>query len=134
MRVLILGCHELTHHLAPILIDGGHHVTVLDEHQSCPDGLPHTPQVETVPSTGVLMEDLQHGHVDSVDVFLALSKDDSRNAMAAQIATHIFDVSRTVCHVGDVSRYNAYQEMGLNVVSSTVAISAVILQAIEGGG
>lgn len=133
MRVLILGCHELTHHLAPILIDGGHHVTVLDEHKSCPNGLPHTPQVETVPSTGILMEAMQHGHIDTADVFLALSKDDSLNAMAAQIATHIFNVSRTACHVGDVSRYNAYQKMGLNVVSSTLAIFPAILQAIEGG-
>ncbi len=127
MQVLILGCGELVQHIAPALIGESYQVIILDEHQRCPNPTPRYPGAETVPSTGVLMEDLQRGDIDDVDIFLALSEDDNQNAMAAQIASHIFSVPKVICHVGNPSKYNAYKNMGLNVVSSTAIVSKNIL-------
>ncbi len=127
MQVLILGCGELVQHIAPALIGESYQVIILDEHQRCPSPTPHYPGAETVPSTGVLMEDLQRCEIDDVDAFLALSEDDNQNAMAAQIASHIFSVPKVICHVGNPSKNKAYKTLGLNVVSSTATVSENIL-------
>lgn len=132
MRVLILGCHEVTHYVAPMLSNAGHQVTVLDESPGCSEGLPQSLPIDIIQSTKILMEDMQNGHVESANVFLALANDDNLNAMATQIATHIFDVSKTVCQISNVAKCHAYQELGLNVVSSTATIAAAVLESIQG--
>lgn len=132
MQVLILGCYEPTQHLAPALVNNGHRVTILGQDQKCIDLLSQKLPIETVHCTGSLMEDLQSCHIDNVEVFLALSEDDNQNAMAAQIASHIFNVPRVICHISEASKYAVYKQMGLNVVSSTVAVSDTILQTLQG--
>ena len=132
MQVLIVGCSGLVQHVVLTLIKENQQVTILDEHQSCPNRDHYCREAVTVPSTGVLMEDLQRCDVDNTDIFLALSEDDNQNAMAAQIASHIFNVPKVICHIANPSKYNVYRSMGLNVVSSTSVISENILQDLKG--
>ena len=132
MQVLILGCNEQTHHIASCLVDDGHNVTILAQYEKCIAQLSHQISLETVQRSGDLMENLQNCHLDNADVFLALSENDNENAMAAQIASRIFNVPIVICHINEVSKYNVYKEMGLNVVSSAVMVSETILQTLEG--
>ena len=132
MQVLILGCNEQTHHIAPCLVDNGHHVTILARYEKCIAQLSHQISVEIVQRTGDLMENLQNCHIDNIDVFLALSENDNENAMAAQIASRIFNIPIVICHINEVSKHNVYKDMGLNVVSSTVMVAETILQTLEG--
>ena len=130
MRVLVMGCSQQSHHLLSVLLEEGHKVTVLMDNPSCQQHLTRDLPVNLLFSTGSLMEDLQRGNIDDVDTFLALSTNDVRNAMAAQIAIHIFSVSKVLCHVGDYSRYDAYKAMGLDVVSSTATVSNAIIHSL----
>ena len=132
MQVLILGCNEQTHHIAPCLVDNGYRVTILAPYEKCMAQLPRQISLETVQRSGDLMGNLQNCHIDNVDVFLALSENDNENVMAAQIASRIFNVPMVICHINEVSKYNVYKEIGLNVVSSTVMVSETILQTLEG--
>ena len=88
--------------------------------------------LEPIQRSNDLMENLQNCHIDNADVFLALSGNDNENVMAAQIASRIFNVPIVICHINEASKYNAYKEMGLNVVSSSVMVSGTILQTLKG--
>ena len=133
MQILILGCGDMVRHIATTLaLHREHKVIVLDEHRCCPNVNTPYPNTSVLPTTGILIEDMRRSVVDDADVFLALSVDDNLNAMAAQIASQIFSVTRVICHLSDASKCEVYREIGLTVVSSTEALSGSIAQEFSG--
>ena len=130
MRILILGCDKLGAHLATDLAGHDHRVIVLDHRPDRLDALPQNPHLETVMASDSLMEDLRAAGINSVDVFLALSQDDSRNAMAAQVASHIFHVPEVICRIGDPQRAKMYRGLGMNVVCPTVVLMDTIKSSL----
>jgi trk system potassium uptake protein TrkA len=132
MRVLILGCDQLGAHLAADLAQDGHRPTVMDSSPLCLDSLARDGlQVEAVLASESLMEDLRNVGMGGLDVFIALSEDDNKNVMAAQIASHIFHVPNVICRIGDPAREKFYRELGMNVVAPTVLVADTIKRALE---
>ena len=133
MRILILGCDKLGTHVAASLAAQGHRITVMDATPACLDSLPDEPTMEAVLTSESLMEDLRRVGMTNVDAFLALTEDDNENAMAAQVASHIFHVNEVICRVGDPQREKFYRELGINVVSPTMMLVDTIKSALKGG-
>ena len=132
MHVLILGCGNLVRHVAATLSDQGHRVVVVDEHEICAaQQNPHLAG-NVLPGGDNLMENMRRGGVERADMVIGLSRNDNRNAMAAQIASNIFNVPRTLCHVGEVSKAQVYRELGLNVLSSTHTLADSVLDGAKG--
>ncbi len=131
MQALIFGCGPAVRHIAAALVEQRQRVTVLDEHRNCPRVDGSYLNAAVVPSSGALIDDMRRCDVDHTDILLALSSNDNRNAMAAQIADRIYNVPKVICHVADASKYMAYKDMGLKVVSSTQVLSEDILEDIR---
>ena len=132
MRVLILGCNQLTTNLVLDLAQGGSHVTVVANDRPCLEHLADAPRVQVILSTEPQMEDyLQQGGIDNAEVFLALSDDDHQNALAAQIALHIFNAPKVVCHLDNPQLQIFYSALGLDVVGYSFGLLQDIRQAIE---
>ena len=128
MRILILGCDNLGAHLAADLAKEGHRITIMDTSLDALDALPQEPLVEALLASESFMEDLRSIGINNVDVFLALSEDDNKNVMAAQVASHIFHVPEVVCRIGDPEREKFYKGLGIRVVCPTL----VMVDAIKG--
>ena len=132
MRALILGCDRLTAVLAIELASAGNQVTVLSRDRDCLERLAEEPGVTPILTTEPSMQDyLQEGGVATADVFLALSDDDHQNALMAQIARHIFNVPKVVCHLGDPQLQTFYQDLGLDVVGYSMGLVQEIRRSIE---
>ena len=132
MQVLVFGCGNLAKQLIANILAGGNSVVFLDNHDECLNYFADISSVEIVRMNGNnLMEELSRGDVDGSDMVVAVSQDDNTNAMVAQIASHIFNVPRVVCHIGDVNRHETYRRIGLNIVSSTEVIADAIMRALE---
>jgi trk system potassium uptake protein TrkA len=69
--------------------------------------------------------------VDTTDIFLALSDDDHRNALTAQIARHIFNVPKVICHLDNPQLQILYAGLGLDVVGYSFGLLQDIRQSIE---
>ena len=132
MRILVLGCDKLGAHLATDLAGEGHRVTVLDARPDRLDALPHDPHLEARLASDSFVEDLRGVGVNNVDVFLALSEDDNRNAMAAQVASHIFHVPEVICRISDPQREKMYKGLGMNVVCPTMVLVDTIKSSLAG--
>ena len=132
MHILIAGCEKVGWYLASSLAGEGHQVTVLDSSADSLDALSHDAEVQVVLSTGSLMEDLRSLDISEVDVFLALSDDDSWNAMAGQVASHIFHVPDVICHVGDPERQQFYKSLGITAICPTIVVADAIKDALPG--
>lgn len=132
MQVLVFGCGNLARQLIGNILADGNNVVFLDKHDECLRYFATTDSVEIVRINGSnLMEELSRGDIDASDMVVAVSQDDNTNAMVAQIATHIFNISRVVCHIGDVDRRETYRRIGLNIVCSTEVIADAIISALE---
>ena len=131
MRILILGCDKLGSYLAAVLMKEGHAITAMDTNADLLDSLPRGPQLETVLASDSLIEELRGIGIHHLDVFLALSEDDTRNVMAAQIASHIFHVPEVICLINDPQREEFYKGLGLNVVCPARVVVGAIRGALE---
>lgn len=132
MQVLILGCNQMTANLAPDLAQGNFTVTVLSRDRECLAQIADEPRINVILTVEPLMQDyLQQGGIDTADIFLALANDDHQNALAAQIALHIFNVPKVVCHLNDPQLQILYSGLGLEVVGYSFGLVQDIRQAIE---
>ena len=132
MRVLILGCGRLTTTLVPDLAHNGVEITVLSRDRECLETLADIPGVDVVLTTEPTMQDyLQLAGVDTADIFLALSDDDHRNALTAQIARYIFNVPKVICHLENPQLQILYAGLGLDVVGYSIGLLQDIRQSIE---
>ncbi|PKB70798.1 MAG: hypothetical protein BZY87_09790 [SAR202 cluster bacterium Io17-Chloro-G6] len=132
MRVLIFGCNRLTASLVPDLAGDDAEITVLGGDRDCLEGVAAHPGVQVVLTAEPIMQDyLQEGGIDHSDVFLAMSADDHQNILVSQIAKHIFNVPKVVCHLGDPQLQVLYAALGLNVVGYSLGLLQDVRQALE---
>ena len=133
MRVLIFGCNRLTTSLVGDLAREGNEITVLGGQRDCLESVAKHPHVRVVLTAEPTMQDyLQEGSIDHADVFLAMSGDDHENILTAQIAKHIYNVPKVVCHLGSPQLQVMYAALGLDVVGYSSGLLQDVHQAIEG--
>ena len=132
MNTLILGCNQLTRNLAPELAQAGYNVTVLAEDSEGLAQLEDNSQVRVIWMAEPMMQDyLRMGGIESAALFLALSTDDHWNALAAQVAEHIFNVPKVICQINDPRLQVLYSGLQLNVVGFSFVLMQDIRQQIE---
>jgi trk system potassium uptake protein TrkA len=119
MKILIFGCTRLTDALAPVLLQDGHQVTVLDPDADRLALLQRDTAVTAVRTAEPLMQDyLQEGGISDSWGFLALSEDDHKNVLVCQIASHIFNIPKVLCRLSDPQLQEFYQSLGLEIVDA----------------
>ena len=129
MNVLVMGYDRMGGHLASQLARSGHTVTVLDYEARPGDPLINEQGVRLIPGSESLIADIRDVGPANFGAALALSDDDSRNAMAAQIAAHIFHIPEVVCRIEDPERDSLYRNLGLDVISPTQLMTDTIVTA-----
>ena len=132
MNIIIMGCGRVGAMTARALVEEGHAVTMLDATQENLRWLPDHLGITTMLGDGTLEEDLRRAGMEEADVFVAVEERDSRNVMAAQKVRYLFGTSKVVCRIGDSVRQEMYQKLGLETVSPTTVVSAMVLEALHG--
>ena len=133
MRVLIFGCNRLSTSLVGDLAGDNNEITVLGGERDCLESVATQPGVRVVLTAEPMMQDyLQEGGINHADVFLAMSADDHQNILVAQIAKHIYNVPKVVCHLGSQQLQVMYAALGLDVVGYSFGLLQDVRQAIEG--
>ena len=119
MRILIYGCTRLTDALAPVLIQDGHHVTVMDADADRLAILSKQTEVTTVWVAEPLIQDyLLQGEFSTADAFFILTNEDHKNLLLSQIATHIYNVPKVMCRITDPQLHDLYQPLGITILDS----------------
>ena len=127
MNVLVVGYDRMGAHLVSQLAKAGHAVTALDYQTAPNDPLVNETGVRLVAGSDSLIADIRNTGPATIEAALALSDDDSRNAMAAQIAVHIFHIPEVVCRIEDPERERLYRNLGLDVISPTQLMTDTIV-------
>lgn len=130
MNIMIVGCGRVGSQLAQLLASEGHNVTIIDKNQESFKRLGGTFNGITALGNGFDEKLLKELKIDHQDAFVAVTSGDNTNLMASQIAKKLFNVPRVIARVYDPSRANIYKSFGLDIISGTVLVAAMIRDKI----
>ncbi len=120
MKIIILGVGRVGIYLAQTLDAAGHQVTVIDRNRDAFARLGADYGGQMVLGTGIDEDVLKKAGIEKADAFIAVTNGDNTNAMAGQIARHVFKVPHVVARMYDPIREDTYRLLGLDTVCSTV--------------
>lgn len=130
MRVIIMGCGRRGAALATMLDTEGHDVTILDVDAAAFSFLPDSFAGTEIVGNGADEDSLRRAGIEQADAFVCTTRGDNRNVMAAQMAKHIFNVSRVITLVHDPIREEMYSSLGLRTVSPTRIVTRSLREAL----
>lgn len=130
MNVMIIGCGRVGSQLALLLSQEGHNVTIMDKNQDAFKRLGGTFNGVTAVGNGFDEKLLKELKIDKQDAFVSVTSGDNTNLMASQIAKKLFKVPRVIARVYDPTRADIYKKLGLDIISGTVLVAAMIRDKI----
>ena len=130
MRVIIVGGGTVGRALADRLEDRGENVVLVERDEA---------QVQAARNAGYTahsgdgtdMEDLRAAGADNARTVIAATGDDDANLLAAQLVDSTFDTDQILARVNDPSNVDAFEELGVRTVSSTLATAQELDNYIE---
>lgn len=131
MNAVIMGSGRVASELATLLDREGHGVVVIDLEPAPFKRLPATFGGKTLLGDATDEEVLRRAGLASADAFIALTRDDDRNAMAAQIAKHILGVRKVICRIYDPLREEFYKTLGLEAISPIMVFARLVKGRLE---
>jgi trk system potassium uptake protein TrkA len=133
MRVIIVGCGRVGARVAAELDQRGEHVTVIDINLRAFNRLPQSFSGESVRGNGTDEDVMREAGAEQADLLMTLTEGDNRNALAAQLGKHTFNIPRVIAKVNDPLRAEAYRALGLQTICRTIILGdALVTAAIDG--
>ena len=117
MNIVIMGCGHVGAELAKFLDAEGHKVTIVDTDANSFDMLPSDFGGAAFLGDAIDEEMLKKAGISEADAFIAVTRDDDKNAMTAQIAEQIFNVPKVICRMYDPLRAEFFESLGLEAIS-----------------
>jgi trk system potassium uptake protein TrkA len=130
MNIMIIGCGRVGSQLALLLSQEGHNVTIIDKNQESFKRLGGTFNGVAATGNGFDEKLLKELKIERQDAFVSVTSGDNTNLMASQIAKKIFNVPRVIARVYDPTRADIYKKLGLDIISGTVLVAAMIRDKI----
>ncbi len=127
-----MGCGGVGTLVATTLSQVGHDVVVLDSNPESFRRLSEELKRKAIVGDGTQREVLMTAGIGEVEVFVAVSSSDTANALASQMAKHVFQVDKVVCRINDPANYAMYTDLGLDAVSATQVVSHLIVEKVSG--
>jgi trk system potassium uptake protein TrkA len=131
MFVIIMGCGRLGAELATVLENDGHEIAILDIDKYAFDHLPPTFKGKRILGDGTDQDTLRKTGAERADAFVAATRGDNRNALASQIALHVFNIRRVGSVIFDPLREEIYHELGLRTINPTKIEAQLLRESIE---
>ena len=130
MRVLIIGSGRVGREVAARLENRGENVVIIEEEEGA---------IERARSEGLTVhigdgtdvDVLRSAGIENAKTVIAATGDDRVNLFVGQQAATNFDVERVVCRANDPDNLDAFEDLGVETISSTHATAQAIDNSIE---
>lgn len=130
MNIMIVGCGRVGSQLALLLSQEDHNVTIIDKNPEAFKRLGASFNGIAATGNGFDEKLLKELHIEKQDAFVSVTSGDNTNLMASQIAKKLFKVPRVMARVYDPQRADIYKKLGLDIISGTVLVAAMIRDKI----
>ena len=109
----------------------GHEIAILDIDKFAFDHLPPDFKGTKVLGDGTDQDTLRRAGADHADAFVAATRGDNRNALAAQVAKHVFQIKRVGSVIFDPIREEVYRSLGMRTINPTKLEAGLLRESIE---
>jgi len=131
VNILIMGCGRVGAELAKLFDAEGHKVTIMDIDASSLDILPSDFGGTALLGDATDEEMLEKAGIMQTDAFIVVTRDDDKNAMAAQIAKQIFNVPKVICRMYDPLRAEFFASLDLEAISPILLFVQLVKEKIK---
>ncbi|PSP75976.1 potassium transporter [Halobacteriales archaeon QS_3_64_16] len=130
MRVIVVGGGQVGRALAARLEDRGENIVVIDDDERTIERVREAGYTVHI-GDGTSTEVLRAAGAENTKTLVAATGDDDANLLAAQLARSTFDVERIISRVNTAENVPAFENLGVETISSTLATAWAIDNAIE---
>lgn len=135
MNILIVGCGRVGAHLARVLEEEGHDVSILAEHEEDMELLltleNYSFEGYSQVGSPIDVDMLRTAGIENCEAVVAVCPQDNINIMVAQIAERLFHVPRVLARIGDPSRKRMFAErMSMRAVCPTNLTAEALLHGL----
>ncbi len=131
MRIICIGYGRLGAQLVKLLDTRQHDVVVIDKNRTALERRDRDLHAKFFFGNAIDEHVLREAGVEHADVFIALTRDENVNLMAAQVARTIFNIPRVIAVVYDPAREGIYRAAGIETLPITVAGAEFLLARME---
>ena len=118
--------------LATMLETEEHEVAILDVDKFAFDHLPPDFKGRKILGDGTDQDTLRRAGAERADAFIAATRGDNRNALAAQVAQHVFKIEKVGSVIFDPIREEVYHGLGLRTINPTKVEARLLFDSISG--
>ena len=133
MNIIVVGCGRVGSHLASLLSEDGHNVSVVDRSAEAFRGLGRDFNGRTIKGLGYDTDVLEEAGVEEADVLAAVTSNDNSNLMTAEVARRLFDVSHVITRLYEYRREDTYMKLGIDYACGTTLVAEEIFSKIQSG-
>ncbi|WP_330630268.1 cation:proton antiporter domain-containing protein [Halocatena halophila] len=130
MRVLIVGGGRVGRALAERLEDRGENVIIVEENPEVVDQL-QAAGFSAQQGDATDLDTLREAGAEHAKIVAAATGDDDANLLVAQLARTSFDVEDVIARANNRSNVNAFEELGVQTISSGLSVAWAMDNAIE---
>jgi trk system potassium uptake protein len=117
MKLIVVGCGRQGAHLALLLSQMGHSVTVIEADEENLKRLGPNFKGQVIQGVPFDRQNLINAGIERADGLAAVSNNDDANIVTALLARNIFRVPNVVARVYDVRQIDIYGRLGLQTIS-----------------
>jgi trk system potassium uptake protein TrkA len=133
MNAIVVGCGDVGARLAALLAGGGHNVVVIDRNPDALRALGSGFNGATVAGLGYDEQVLRQARIESADALAAVTESDNVNIMAAEAASRIFRVPRTVVRLTNPALERTLRQLGQDYVCGTTLLAQALADKMVQG-
>ena len=130
MRVCIVGGGQVGRSLAERLEDRGENVVIIDNDEATIERVREAGYTVHI-GDGTSTDALQAAGAENAKIVVAATGDDDANLLISQLARSKFDVETVISRVNKSDNVDAFENLGVRTISSTLATAWALDNAIE---
>ena len=130
MRVLVIGGGQVGREVATRLEDRGENVVIIENDDEAIERAREEGFTVHI-GDGTKIDILRSAGVENASTVVAATGDDEVNLLVGQLAVTKFDVDRVICRANDPENVEAFEELDVDTISSTLATAQAMDNAIE---
>jgi Trk K+ transport system NAD-binding subunit len=130
MRVLIIGGGKVGRELATRLEQRGENVVIIENDETVVETARNRGHAVHI-GDGTDTEVLRAAGAENARIVVAATGDDDSNLLVAQLADSKFDPDTIIARVNNPDNVDAFEELGVRAISSTIATAWALDNAIE---
>jgi NhaP-type Na+/H+ or K+/H+ antiporter/dihydroxyacetone kinase DhaKLM complex PTS-EIIA-like component DhaM len=130
MRVIIVGGGRVGRSLAERLENRGENVVIVEEDESVAQSVRNAGYTAII-GDGTDTELLREAGADNAKTVVAATGDDDANLLVAQLSSSKFDVETVIARANNPDNVDAFEDLGVRTISSSMATAWAIDNQIE---